>query len=580
MAKKFKDLPEECWEMIFNRLDHHSYFEPLSLVCQQFLSLTNRLRTRLNLIHPTILIHGTISKLLQRFRYLKAIDLSNCRGEIDDIILEIACSSLLNLEFIDFSNQKSVPIKGLIELGLSMKSLRVLKCANLCVLRNSDLVAIADSLPWLEELDISYPSNNFDWIREIDVWTSGEVGVADSGIEALSANLKNLHKLNISGNHFITDRSLVALSLNCLLLRELAVLDCSFITQNGIHFVLRNSPNLSSISVNGIHIPLTSSPFEDLLSCPRALRTLDFYDMVISDVFLYSIAKASIPLKRLSLSCCTNFTFSGISSLLCTYQSLEYLALVKVDFLTDQYMSDLSRYLCNLVTIKLSSCYKLTNLTFFTIARTCSLLKEIEMKRTKLGKEDLFIDFTKNPRIKCLNLARNPYLSDGCLKKFASICPNLEILDLSSCSDITEVGIAEIFKSCCDVRHVQINFCAGVKNIGTGSELPKLEILCAPRSGIANEGLAAIGKRCHRLLKLDLEGCVGVTTRVVEEVVSACETLREINLKGCHNVNVGIVDWMVFSRPSLRKIIPPSYSSFTKNQKNFFLRHGSLVWDG
>jgi F-box/leucine-rich repeat protein 2/20 len=89
-----------------------------------------------------------------------------------------------------------------------------------------------------------------------------------------------------------------------------------------------------------------------------------------------------------------------------------------------------------------------------------------------------------------------------------------------------------------------------------------------------------IAKRCHGLLQLDLEGCLNVTIKGVNEVVQSCMRLREINLKLCDNVKVDIIPRMVFSRPSLRKIIPPCRFIPTDKQNKFFLRHGCLVCKG
>ncbi|XP_059640755.1 F-box/LRR-repeat protein 4 [Cornus florida] len=578
MALICVDLPDECWELIFNRLNHHSHFEALSLVCKRFLSISNRLRVSLAIVDPTILIHGTISKLLHRFKHLKSIDLSKYDGDIDlnRVIIEIAQSNL-NLETLNVSKQKCLPLEGLKRLGSNMKGLKFLNCSNLSLLRDVELRVIAYSLPCLEELDISYPVNDFDFNLELRPHDPSEIHVTDSGFEVLSRKLSNLRKINISGNYFITNRSLVALSSSCVLLREIKALDCSFITQDGIHFVMSHSPDLSSISVSGIWSRLRSPSFEDSLSYPTALGTLHLYGVFLSDKFLYSLAKACIPLKSFGLFDCLNFSLCGISLLLHTYHSLDYLALSEVDFLTDQAISDLSQYLQKLITIKLNGCTKLTSSTFFTLAKNCTLLTDIEMERTNLRKEDCSMDFVKNPRIKSLSFAGSTHLNDECLKRIASACPGLELLDLSSCLGIAEGGLAEILKSCCEIRHLRIDDCGGIKNIGTGSELPKLEVLRAARSGINSEGLAMIGKRCCGLLNLDLEGCLGVTTERVKEVIRNCTRLREINLKHCQNVNVISVDWMVFSRPSLRKIIPPPRSFCTEKQKKLLLCHGCQV---
>lgn len=91
------------------------------------------------------------------------------------------------------------PLESLKVLGSSrMKILRVLTCPCLRTLRDIDLVVLANSMPYLDDLDISEPTNAF-----------GE-GVTDIRIEALSSKLKGLRRINVPSNHYVTNKSLLA----------------------------------------------------------------------------------------------------------------------------------------------------------------------------------------------------------------------------------------------------------------------------------------------------------------------------------------------------------------------------------
>lgn len=577
------ELLDECWELIFSFTDHHQQFESLSLVCKQFLSITNFLRHSLKIIDTTTPL---LPKLFKRFLQLKKIDLCDFHGDINDIVSEIARSKL-DLEEINISNQRNFPVQSMGELASKMKNLKILKCSRLSFLEDRDLVVIASSVPWLEELDISYPQYD-SRMQKLGFLTSNDGGggggiVTDAGIQVLSTKLKNLRRVNISGNQFISDRSLVSLSSNCVLLTEIAVRDCCFLTQQGIGFLMQSSPNLFSISFDGIgeiSSPNFSATIKDSFVYLRALRALELFYSSISDEFLLLIAKAHLPLKRLTLSHCYNFTFFGISSLLYAYQSLTHLTLERVDFLTDQHMGDLWQFLCNVISISLNLCPKLTNSTLFTLIRKCHLLNHIEMERTNLGGEvDFSTDFVilKNPQVNSLKLARNTYLRNECIEKIASACPNLQMLDLSYCSGVSEQGMVQVFRKCSEIRHLEVNGCGRMKKLGIESDFCKLEILRAQGSGINDEALAMIGKRCPGLLQFNLKGCLNVTASGVKEMLKNCRVLKEINLELCDNVDVDIVAWIVFSRPSLRKLIPPSGFVPTENQRNLFLRHGCLI---
>lgn len=577
MANRCKDLPVECWELIFNRLHHQSDLESFSLVSKQFLALTNRLRLSLSVIDSTLVIHGTIAKLIHRFSNLNSIDLSNFFGDLDPLLVDLAnsVSYTSKIEKLDISNQKKVPIKGLKELGRKLKRLRVLTCSNVSVLCDYDLYVIADLFPFLEEIDISYPST--DYVLDTE---ASKLAVTDSGVEVLAVNLSSLRKINVAGNHLITDRSLVALSMNCLNLEGIEMDDCPFITLKGILSILRTCAALSWISVSEIHIARSSSGFECLATSSRTLQKLEVSNSIISDEFLFMVANASLPLNTLSLCWCTDFTVSGISKLLCAYQSLKIISLVEVDFLTDECMNDLSQYLRCLVTIHLSGSARLTDLTFFTLARNCPSLEQVYMENTGFGTKAWFHNSVKNPRIRGVNLAGNWYLDDDSIMNVALMCPNMEFLDVSSSNRLTEAGIISALEVCNQIRNLQLDNCPGIKHIGKGVELPNLEVISAAGSALNDEGLAMIGSRCSRLLKLNLENCKGVTAEGLHVIVKNCRSLREINLKKCPQVSINSLNSLVFSSSSLRRVIPPCCSAFTDSLRGFYLHHGCRVYSG
>lgn len=582
MANQCKDLPVDCWELIFNRLHHQSDLESFSLVCKQFLSLTNRLRLNLSVIDSTLLIHGTISKLIHRFSNLNSIDFSNFSGDLDPVLVDLtnSVSYSSNLEQLDISNQKKFPIKGLKELGTKLKGLRVLKCGNATLLRDYDLYVIADLFPCLEELDISYPSTEYFLDSAYIASEASKLAVTDTGVEVLSVKLSSLRKIDVSGNHLITDRSLVALSMNCLNLQGIEMDDCPFITLKGIVTILRTCAALSWISVSEMHIAQSSSGFECLATCSRTLEKLEVSNSSISDEFLFMVANASLPLNTLSLCWCIDFTLSGISKLLCAYQSLKLLSLVQVDFLTDESMIDLSQYLRCLVTIDLSGCVRLTGLTFFTLARNCPSLEEITMENAGFGTKNCFHNGVKNLRIRAVNLASNRCLDDDSLLNVAMMCPNMEILDVTSCASLTEAGIISALEVFNQIRNLQLNNCPGIKHIGEGMELPNLEVISAAGSALNDEGLAMIGSRCPRLLGINLENCKGVTAEGLHAMVKNCRLLREINLKKCPQVSINSLNSLVFSSSSLRTVIPPCCSAFTDSLRGFYLHHGCRVYSG
>ncbi|PHT47503.1 hypothetical protein CQW23_11711 [Capsicum baccatum] len=581
MGNQWKDLPVECWEMIFNRLHDQSDLESFSLVCKPFLALTNCLRLSLSVIDSTLLIHGAISKLIHRFPNLNSIDLSKLSGDLDPVLVDLAnsISYTSNLDQLCVSNRKKLPIKGLKELGRKLKGLRVLTCSNVILLDDSDLYVIADLFPYLEELDISNPHSVFVFNSFRMASEAGKLAVTDSGVEVLSMKMSSLRKINITGNCLITDRSLVALSMNCLNLEAIEMENCCLVTLKGILSILRACAALSWISVSKIHIGRLSSGFECLATSRRTLQKFEVSSSSISDEFLFMLANASLPLNTLSLCWCTDFTLSGISKLLCAYQSLKSISLFQVEFLTDDCMNEISQYLRCLVTIRLSGCKRLTNLVFFTLARNCPSLEEVYMENTGFWTKDCFHNGVMNPRIRVVDLSINWYLDDESLMMVALMCPNLEFLAVRYCGSLSEAGIIYALEVCNQIRDLRFDGCPGIKHIGEGAELPNLEVISAVGSALNDEGLVMIGSRCSRLMKLNLQNCKGVTAEGLHAIVKNCRSWREINLRRCPQVSIHSLNSLVFSSSAPTGFIPPCCSAFTDSLRGFYLHHGYLYSD-
>lgn len=557
------ELPRECWELIFSFLDHHRRLEPLSLACKQFLSISDALRTSLSLPTPSA---PSIPSLLARFCNLRSIDLSSFLASPDHILLQIS-RSCPNLRRLDLSNQRRLPLDGLVEIGSRIKHLEALVLSKLHHMQDRDLFEIGRLFPLLEELDISYPQHLSQ--------------VSDEGVSVLSRSLLDLRRIDISGNHFLTNRSLGHLSTCCSLLRDVAARDCTFITSKGVNFLIRNAPNLVSLRVN-VEFNLADEMWIHLFSEARVLSSLEISYSYFGDDLLSSVAKANLPLRAVNLSYSRGFMFDGISLLLSNNRLIESLDLEGVSFLTDEHMIELCKFLPKLKLINLSSCAKIGSSTFYFIMRSCPLLEEIRMEKTELGNVDFLGKNTElvNSQVRSLYLARNCNLCDDwCIKQLALACPKLQFLDMNWCPSITRLGVSAILEKCSEIRHLDISHCDGLYNLVINFDLPRLEILHARGLRLHNQFLPTIGRRCFNLLSLDLQGCFNMSDKDVKEAVGCCRNLREINLRWCNDISVHTVPWLVFSRPSLRKINPPNSLKLSENQRNLFLRHGCFIDD-
>ncbi|RHN58007.1 putative leucine-rich repeat domain, L domain-containing protein [Medicago truncatula] len=133
------------------------------------------------------------------------------------------------------------------------------------------------------------------------------------------------------------------------------------------------------------------------------------------------------------------------------------------------------------------------------------------------------MDFVAYPQLKHLRLAQNPWLSDEDIIMFASIFPNLQLLDLSNCCRIFDEGITQVLRICCNIRYLNLSGCSIVKLLEMNFKVPKLEVLNLSYTKVDDETLYKISKSCCGLSKLLLKNCYDVTKKGVNHVVEIRE---------------------------------------------------------
>ncbi|KAK2353015.1 F-box/LRR-repeat protein [Trifolium repens] len=560
-------LSVECWECIFNECDDYKRcLRSLSVLSKQFLSLTDHFRSSLIISNETIPL---LPRLLQRCTNLTSLNLTRFQGDLDRFLCQISCFPL-NLTSLNLSNQHTIPAHGLREFSKKITTLTSLRCSNIVSLHNNDLVVISNCFPFLEELDLSNPKN-----------IHGKVNL-------MFLVLPKLRKVNLFGFYYINDPMLLHLCKNCEFLQEIVIPNNLFITHNGIAFAIRERPGLRSLTFSGS--PRTviygnncfTQHFIDSLVSLKGLTCLELLYFRIPDDLLNSIATEGLPLKRLVLGHCTGYTCDGIHHLLSKCQSIQHLDLQKATFEDSFVYHKLSLFLGNLVSINLSHCQHLTEITLFTLVGRCPLLNEIYMENTCIGKmvfeihkySSLFI----NPqmKMKSLHLASN-MLYDNINNIFALMCPNLELVDLSNCVCISK-GIVQVLRHC-KIMHLNLSSCLNVNLLGMNFEVPKLEVLNLSMTKIDDRTLYVISKNCSGLLQLDLEKCNNITEKGVKQVVKKCTRLNEINLRHCCKVSIDVGLWMemVLSSLSLRKIMTPPHFCPSHRKWKPLLNHGCIL---
>ena len=78
------------------------------------------------------------------------------------------------------------------------------------------------------------------------------------------------------------------------------------------------------------------------------------------------------------------------------------------------------------------------------------------MKYAQNNSVDNSNSFVVSPQLKSLHMISNSLIRDESIKMIAALFPNLQLLNLSSCYNISEEGIFHVLKTCSDIRHLNL----------------------------------------------------------------------------------------------------------------------------
>ncbi|XLT67440.1 hypothetical protein HN873_023879 [Arachis hypogaea] len=221
--------------------------------------------------------------------------------------------------------------------------------------------------------------------------------------------------------------------------------------------MIRERPGLGSLAASCLHGLFINRVFTwgnvtlELIDASVSLRGLTCFDLSyshFSDELLSVVAEEGLSLRELSLRGCQGYGYGGISFFfLRKCNNMQYFDLQLSRFLDDRCVIELSLPLGSLNIVKLSENEKLTDLSLFAIMQNCPLITEIKMERTNVGKKKVKENcLVVNSNVKFFYLAHNSSLNDGSVKMIASVCPNMEMIDLRCCESVLEGALKVLRK--------------------------------------------------------------------------------------------------------------------------------------
>lgn len=230
-------------------------------------------------------------------------------------------------------------------------------------------------------------------------------------------------------------------------------------------------------------------------------------------------------MECLNLKGCYNVTDTSITkAFVKTMSTLTVLNLSLCKQVTDTSLDRIARVLCNLEVLDLGGCCNITNGALLYCARGLLRLRHLNLRSCRhisdlgIGHIAGLTNNTQgNKNLTNLCLQDCQKITDNALNNVAKGLVDLEVLNLSFCCGITDLGLA---------------YLAGLKNLK--------EIDLRSCDNIGDDGISNLTDGCSSLTSLDVSFCDRIGDASLKHISHSLYNLRHLGLGSCRITDEGL----------------------------------------
>ncbi|KAL0394266.1 UNVERIFIED_CONTAM: EIN3-binding F-box protein 1 [Sesamum latifolium] len=349
----------------------------------------------------------------------------------------------------------------------------------------------------LTDLGLKAISRGCPSLGVLSLWNLSSVG--DEGLSAIASSCHSLEKLDLCHCPAITDKGLIAIAMNCPNLTSVTIESCLNVGNGSLQAFGRNCPNLKCITIKNCPLVGDQGIASLFSSAGQTLTKANFQALNISDVSLAVIGHYGSAMIDLALGGLHSVNERGF------------------------WVMGKGQGLQKLKSLSIASCRGVSDVGLEALGNSC-------------------------PNLKVFGLQKCPLVSDNGVVSFAKAVGSLQSLRLEDCHRITQFGVLGILANCGGkLKAFALANCLGIQDIDF--ELPLASSCFSLRSltirncpGLANMGLAMLGRLCPSLTHVDLSGLPGITDYGILPLIQRSGVgLVKVNLSGCVHLTDNLV---------------------------------------
>ncbi|XP_046466528.1 uncharacterized protein [Neodiprion pinetum] len=394
------------------------------------------------------------------------------------------------------------------------------------------------------------------------------------GIRSLTEHQTYLKVLDVSFCTRVTDASLVCICKNLVNLEALNIRRCRAVTDHGVKQI-RRLKHLKELDISECE-QLTSECITDGLCAAEGEdnegnenneNLVDFNHLVPKTHVAKSVPSEQRRINNNLEKLYANALNLDEKSILSIATSCPKLILLDIGYcfnaITDSSIQMIFKELVLLRSLTLSRCDKVSDLGLTGMGAgnrenlektwTQSYIEVPEPQlRIRLGsrvEEEIWRDAKRKREVKkmCEDLSML-FDNDVCSGFSLARLKGLKVLDLAGCNKITDVSLKYAFNFP-ELRLLDLSLCQQITHEGldflTRNNQALEELHLSQCHNVTDMGIAYIARRLHRLKSLYLQGCSQLTDHSLDSIKIHCTALQFLDVKACRGMSIAGIESLI-----------------------------------
>ncbi|KAF8450517.1 hypothetical protein L210DRAFT_3639612 [Boletus edulis BED1] len=377
----------------------------------------------------------------------------------------------------------------------------------------------------------------------------------------------------------------------CDRLERLTLVNCHAISDDALARVLPCLPNLVAIDLTGV-TKTSDTVIAGLAAASKRLQGINLSGCkIVSDVGVLALAANCPLLRRVKLSGLEHVTDAPVSALAKSCPLLLEIDLNNCKRITDISVRDLWTYSIHMREMRLSQCTELTDAAFpaplrneniprannpfppprpsdelppLVLSRPLDHLRMLDLTSCSLITDDAVDGIIAHaPKIRNLVLSKCTQLSDRTVENVCLLGKHLHYLHLGHAANITDRSIKSLARCCTRLRYVDFANCTLLTDMSVFelASLPKLRRIGLVRvSNLTDEAIYALAERHNTLERIHLSYCDQISVMAIHFLLQKLHKLTHLSLTGIPS----------FRKPELQQFCRQPPQEFNMSQRLAF----------